>query len=239
LGYSISPLSADQTESSAISAKHVGIKVGYINAAFPFGSTNVMPIALAMKAAGVNGFTASTDPNTAYALLAALKNLGVHLKASLLYTGYGADVANQANVAQQQAIQGTSFVNPFEVIEQNTAATKQFAADLTSAGVKGLPTGAEYDGYEAVGMLLQGLKGAGSNPTQASLVASLSKIHNWSALGMWGDRTLNINNRTAVTGTAANCIWVAKLRGKGFNIVPNAVPLCGKPIPGVSVSPPA
>jgi branched-chain amino acid transport system substrate-binding protein len=138
-----------------------GIKVGYVNAAFPFGSTNVAPIALAMKAAGINGFTAATDPNTAYALLAALKNLGVHLKAVLLYTGYGRDVTNQASPAEQQAAQGVSFENPYEVMEQNTPATKQFAADLKSAGIKGLPTQSEYNGYESVGMLLQGLKAAG------------------------------------------------------------------------------
>ena len=94
--------------------------------------------------------------------------MGVHLKASLLFTGYGGSVTDQASPAEQQAAQGVSFENPYEVMEQNTSATKQFAADLKSAGVEGLPTQAEYDGYEAVGLLLQGLEAAGSNPTQAS-----------------------------------------------------------------------
>ena len=238
IGYDIAPSSAEAAEAAAASAQHAGIKVGYLNAAFPFGSTNVQPIALAMKAAGINGFTAATDPNTAYALLSALKNLGVHLKASLLFTGYGASVTDQASPAEQQAAQGVSFENPYEVMEQNTSATKQFAADLKSAGVDGLPTQAEYDGYEAVGLLLQGLEAAGSKPTQASLIASLSKIHNWAALGMWGGRTLDINNRTSIIGGVDNCIWVAKLEGKRFVVVPGAAPLCGKAIPGVSVSPP-
>jgi len=238
IGYNISPESADSTEGSAVSVKQEGIKVGYLNAAFPFGSTNVQPIALAMKAAGVNGFTAAIDPNSAYALIVALKNLGVHLKATLLGTGYGGDVVNQATPAQAQAAQGVSFVNPFEIMEQNTPATKQFAADLKSAGVKGLPTSAEYNGYESVGLLLQGLKGAGSNPTSASLLSSLSKIHNWNALGMWGGRTMNINNRTSIVSGVDNCIWVAKLVGKGFDLVPGADPVCGKTVPGVSVSPP-
>jgi ABC-type branched-subunit amino acid transport system substrate-binding protein len=238
IGYDIAPSSAEAAEAAAASAEHAGIKVGYLNAAFPFGSTNVQPVALAMKAAGINGFTAATDVNTAYALLAALKNLGVHLKASLLYTGYGGDVTNQATPEEQQAALGVSFENPYEVMEQNTPATKQFAADLKSAGIKGLPTQAEYDAYESVGLLLQGLKGAGGNPTQASLIASLSKIHNWSALGMWGGRTLDINNRTSIIGGVDNCMWIAKLEAKGFVVVPGAAPICGKPVPGVSVSPP-
>ncbi len=238
IGYDIAPSSAEAAEGAAASAQHAGIKVGYLNAAFPFGSTNVQPIALAMKAAGVNGFTAATDANTAYALLAALKNLGVHLKAALLYTGYGGDVTNQASPAERQAAQGVSFENPYEVMEQNTSATKQFAADLKSAGIKGLPTQAGYDGYESVGLLLQGLKGAGNNPTSASLIASLSKIHNWNALGMWGGRTLDINNRTSIIGGVDNCMWIAKLEANGYVEVPGAAPICGKPVAGVSVSPP-
>ena len=102
-------------------------------------------------------------------MLAALKNLGVHLKASLLYTGYGGDVTNQASSGGAASGSRSLFENPYEVMEQNTPATKQFAADLKSAGVKGLPTQAGYDGYESVGLLLQGLKGAGYNPTPPRL----------------------------------------------------------------------
>jgi ABC-type branched-subunit amino acid transport system substrate-binding protein len=74
----------------ADSAKAAGIKIGYLNASFAFGSTNVQPVALAMKAAGVDGATASVDPNTSYALITALRQAGVDLKAFLLPTGYGA-----------------------------------------------------------------------------------------------------------------------------------------------------
>ena len=236
IGYSISPSSAEAAEGAAVAAKHEGLKVGYLNAAFPFGSTNVEPEALAMKAAGVNGFTMATDANTAFALLAALKNLGVHLKAVLLLTGYGGDVTSQASPAEKLAAQGVSFLNPYEIMEVNTPATKQFAADLKSAGIKGLPTEAEYNGYVSVGLLLEGLKAAGKNPTQASLISALSKVHDYDGLGLFGSHPIDIANRTTYSG---GCDWVGKLEGTKFDLIPGAEPICGKTIPGVTVSPPA
>src|SRR5947208_1966700 len=62
LGYGISPLSAENAKGSAESARRGGLGVGYVNSNFPFGSTDVAPIALGMKKGGVDGFTAATDP---------------------------------------------------------------------------------------------------------------------------------------------------------------------------------
>ena len=236
VGYAISPSSAESAEGAAVSAQHAGIKVGYVNAAFPFGSTNVAPIALAMKAAGINGLTMSTDPNTAYALIDQLKLDGVKLKAVLLATGYGSDVTAQASPAEAQAAQGVSFEDPYEVMEVNTPATKQFAADIKAAGLKGLPTESMYNAYVAVGMLMQALKTAGKSPTNAELVAALTKIHTWNALGLFGSHPIDLANRTDYSG---GCFWIGKLEGKNFDLVPGAEPLCGKTIPGATVSPPA
>ena len=235
VGYAISPSSAESAESAAKSAEHAGIKVGYLNAAFPFGSTNVQPIALAMKSAGVNGLSMSTDPNTALALIAALKNLGVNLKGVLLATGYGGDVTTQASAGERNAAQGVSFENPYEIMELNTSATKQFAADLKSAGIHGLPTQSEYNGYVAVGLLLQGLKSAGNKPTQASVIKALQKVNAFTALGLFDSHPVNINNRTTYSG---GCFWVGKLVGSKFALVPGAEPHCGTTIPGETVSPP-
>jgi len=63
LGYGISPSSAQAAKATGVSAQAVGLPVGYINSNFAFGSTNVAPIALAMKNANVQGLTTATDPN--------------------------------------------------------------------------------------------------------------------------------------------------------------------------------
>jgi branched-chain amino acid transport system substrate-binding protein len=62
LGYSISPSSSLTAKSTAASAEHYGIKVGYLNPQFPFGGTNTGPAVLAMKQAGVNGSKGPSRP---------------------------------------------------------------------------------------------------------------------------------------------------------------------------------
>ncbi len=69
LGYAISPISAEAALAAGVSAQAAGLKAGYVNANFPFGSTNVQPIALGMKSAGVDGVAATVDPNTGFALI--------------------------------------------------------------------------------------------------------------------------------------------------------------------------
>ena len=89
LGYSISPSSAEAAKSAVVSAEVAGLKAPYINAQFPFGGTNVQPVALEMKADGVDGVTAPIDANTSFALITALRQVGDPLKVALLATGYG------------------------------------------------------------------------------------------------------------------------------------------------------
>jgi ABC-type branched-subunit amino acid transport system substrate-binding protein len=92
LGYGVSPVSAEGAASGAASAEVAGLKVGYLNGKFPFGSTDVGPEVLAMKAAGIDGLYPTVDPNTGFALITGLRNQGVDLKAALPPTGYGGDL---------------------------------------------------------------------------------------------------------------------------------------------------
>ncbi len=227
IGYSVSPSSAGAARAATASAQAAGLKSGYLNANFPFGSTNVAPDAIAMKNNGVDAFTATVDPNTAFAFVTGLRQQGVNLKVSLFPTGYGGDLF-QAGPNAQQTAQNVSFGLSFEPVEMHTAATQQFQSDLAAAGVKGEPTYSEYNGYLSVGLLVQGLKAAGSNPTHASLISALSGIHNWNALGLWGGRTLDINNRNPTTQGVDNCLWVTKFVGNSFHLIPGADPICGK-----------
>jgi branched-chain amino acid transport system substrate-binding protein len=115
----------------------------------------------------------------------------------------------------------------------NTPATQQLVNDLKAAGVTGEPTYAEYNGYLSVGLLVRGLKAAGSKPTAASLTSALSSIRSWDALGLFGGHNIDLNNRTDYPG---GCVWVVKLVGSSFELVPGADPICGSLVPGVTVS---
>jgi ABC-type branched-subunit amino acid transport system substrate-binding protein len=230
LGYSVSPSSADSALSGAKAAVAAGLKSGYVNAAFPFGSTNVQPIALAMKAAGVDAFYASVDPNTGFSLITALRQSGVDLKAAVLPDGYGADTL-QAGPGALAAAQNVYFTLGFEPAAMGTPATKQFVADLATAGTTGVPTYGEYNGYVSIGLLLQALTASGGNTTSAALQSALSGITSFTALGLYGGRAININDRTDILSTSL-CTYVTKLVGTDFQLVPGADPICGTVLPG-------
>jgi len=238
LGYSISPQSADSAEATAASAEAAGLTAPYLNASFQFGSTNVQPIALAMKSAGVDGMTASVDPNTGLLLVTALRQAGANIKVAVLPTGYGGDL-EQAGPNALASAQNVYFLSTFEPIEMHTSATQTFQQYAQGAGITGDPTYAEYDGYASVAMLVQALQSAGSNPTQAKVLSSLSSIHNFNAAGLLGTHTVDLGKRIGLPAGPDSCEYFTKLAGSTFHLVPGADPLCGSLIPGKTVSPPS
>jgi branched-chain amino acid transport system substrate-binding protein len=225
VGYGIAS-SANAAKAFARSAQDEGLKLGYLNTNFPLASTNVEPVAFAMKDAGVDAFAAPLASNAALGILVALQQVGVNLKASILLTGYGGDLA-QAGPGALRNEQGAYFEVPFEPVELHTSATEQFSADLKAVGVTSDPTFAEYQGYTSLDMLVQGLKNAGSKPTQASVIAGLDGLKAYDAAGLLGTHTFNVGARAGVSAGVDNCLWVTKLVGSNFDLVPGMEPICG------------
>ncbi len=233
LGYSVSPSSAAAARAAEVSAAQQGINTGYLNDSFPFGSTNVQPIALAMKSAGVNGMVSDTDSNTVFALVAALKEVGVNLKVALLPTGGGGDLLN-AGQAAIQAAQGDYFLSYFEPVEMHTAATEKLASALAKyAGIHVDPTFAQYLAYLSVLGLVQGLQGDGGNTSSSALIKSLASITDYTAQGLWGG-IQSVDWGTRPMGSKS-CYWMTQISGTTFHLVPGADPICGYIIPGKSV----
>jgi ABC-type branched-subunit amino acid transport system substrate-binding protein len=233
LGYSISPSSADTAKGNAISAQLAGLKVGYLNANFPFGGTNVGPAALAIKAAGSDGLITSIEQNTEFALVQALRNEGAPIKVVLNATGYGADLAGGGPGATQIA-QGQYFLTATEPMEMNTTATQQAAADFQKyGGITGDPTFGQYQGLLSIAALVQGLKAAGSNPTQASFINAMNKITNFTGLGLYGNHSVDFSlaNRGKVEG-ADDCDFITQYSGSSFHLVNGMEPICGITVPG-------
>ncbi len=235
LGYGVSPSSSEAAKGAAASAQSVGLKVGYVNGNFPFGSTNVQPVALAMKSARIDGFFGVVDPNTGLNLVAALRDVGVTLKAGLLPTGYGGDIT-QGGPGGIQKAQGLYFLSSFQPVELHTAATTTFQSDLRQAGVGTEPTYAEYAAYAAMIMLTEGLKAAGKNPTHASLISALSGIHDFTAGGLLPEK-IDLSQRSGAPPPGVpGCAYITKLVGSRFQPVSGASPLCGYLVPGKTVS---
>jgi ABC-type branched-subunit amino acid transport system substrate-binding protein len=235
VGYAISPSSSDTAKSNAVSAELAGIKVGYLNTNLPLGTTDVEPIAIAMKNAGVDSLEAPITTNTAFAIVTAMRNLGDPLKVVLNSTGYGGDLVQGGQGAQQVA-QGQYFLSGFEPVEMNTSATQQFVSYLKEAGVTGAPAEAQYYGYMSVDAFVQGLKVAGSNPSQASFINAMLGITNFNGVGLYGSHSVSfaLDTRGQVSG-ADNCIWNTQYKGTTFNLVPGQDPICGETVPGKTV----
>jgi branched-chain amino acid transport system substrate-binding protein len=210
-----------------------GLKDGYLNTQVPIGSTDVGAIALAMQKAGVNGIYVPVVNSTGFALVAALKQLGVHLKVAMLATGYGGDLL--ADSAAVQAGQGFMFSSVGQPIEANTSATQKMAAALAKAGVTGTPTFAEQESYIATAAIVAGLKAAGANPTQKSFMTALRGIHNFNADGLLSPGEVNFSNFSQIGagGGAAGCIFAAQLEGTKF-IPVQGTPVCGHTVPGLT-----
>jgi branched-chain amino acid transport system substrate-binding protein len=234
LGYSISPSSAKSAKGAALSVEQYGIKVGYLNAEFPFGGTNTGPAVLAMKSAGINGFSGAVQTNTVFAIINGLRDAGVTNVKSLMATGYGGDLV-QGGPGAVQSAQGVYFLTSFEPVEMKTDATKQIQSDLQHyAGVPtGVPTFAEYQGYVSIDLFVQGLKAAGANPTQASLINALLGMTAYNGAGLWGTHTLSfaMADRGQASGIQ-NCWWITQFQGETFHLVSGMTPLCGKVLPG-------
>jgi ABC-type branched-subunit amino acid transport system substrate-binding protein len=224
LGFGISPSSADVAKSYGISAQDAGLKAGYVNANVPFGSTNVTPLVLAMKSAGIDSIYPVTTPNTALAVIVGLRQQGVDLKVPFLAETEG-DLIAGGPAAMQQA-KGTYSTNLYEPPEMNTAATKEIASYLKSAAhVSTPPTLNEYMAYLSIDALVQGLKKTGANPTQASFIQAMEGITNYTGRGLLGSP---ISFAPSGRGDIVPCTFVDEWTGSAFQLALGGQPYCGK-----------
>ncbi len=228
IGYGISPSAADTTKADAVAAQDAGLKAGYVNANVPFGSTNVEPLVLAMKAAGIDSFFPVTDTNTGLAAIVGLRQAGVNLKVAFLAEGEGDLLA--AGPATEQQAKGVYFPGAYEPVQMNTAATKAFQAALKKyAGVTAPPSLNQYFSYLSIDGIVQGLKLAGPNPTQAKFIQAMLGITKYDALGLLGNHPLSF--AMADRGQAAGsplCQYLTRWNGTSFDLVPGADPICGQ-----------
>ncbi len=236
IGYSISPSSAETAKSYAVSAQLAGLKAGYVDANVPFGSTNVGPLVLAMKAAKIDAFYPLTETSTGLAAIVGLRQQGVDLKAAFLPEEEG-DLLASGPATEAQA-KGVYMGYDYEPVQMDTPATRTFQAALAKyAGVTTDPTANEYLGYLSIDALVDGLKAAGPHPTQASLIQAMLGMTHYNAAGLVGSHSISfaMAGRGSVTG-ADNCGYLVLWNGAQFKLVPGADPICGTTVPGKTVS---
>jgi ABC-type branched-subunit amino acid transport system substrate-binding protein len=237
IGLGVSPAAGESAEGAAVSAQMAGIKVGYLNANFPFGSTNVQPEALAMKDAAVNGLYAAVNVNTEFAMVEALNLVGVKVKAQFPISD-GDLLSSGPNAAR--AAQGQYFTLGWEPLEMHTPATERFGAALQRYGGTSAPTLYDYGGYVTGDLFVTGLKAAGGHPTQAQFVNAMLGIRSYNAAGLLGTHTIGMAmDQRGLTSEFTTCQWVTQYSGSTFHPVAGALPVCGTTVPGKTVKPPS
>jgi branched-chain amino acid transport system substrate-binding protein len=233
-GYASSPSSTAAATGFYLSAKVVGLTQGYLNTTIPFGSVNVTPIALQMKADNINGVYLPLDDNTNFAILTAAKQAGVNIKVAISATGYGQALLDDPTAVADA--QGDYFPPPGVPVELKTPATKAFQAALAKyAHFKGIPSFDYYEGWTGADLMIKGIELAGKHPTQQSFITNLHKVSNYNAGGLEGSANLTLK----AFGTAPQtlCGWETKLVGKKFVPVPaNGTKVCGTLIPNSNQS---
>ncbi len=184
VAYGASPsstASANLTQQYAVPSQ--GMEAAYSNTSVDFGSTDVGPIVLGMKNAGIDGAYLPLVASSDFAILDGLAQNGVKLKGVYLPTGYGQDLLDSPTVKSL----GPSevFASAWQPVELKTKATKQFQADLKKyAGVTGVPDFGDYTGYTTCELMILGLQHAGTTPTREGFVSGLRKLGSYDAAGL-------------------------------------------------------
>ncbi|MCU1655651.1 MAG: Extracellular ligand-binding receptor, partial [Pseudonocardiales bacterium] len=170
-----------------------GLKGSPVNTSIPYGGTDIGPIALQMKAAGVDGIELSESPNTAYALVARLKQLGVKLKVALLAIGYGSDTLSSASTAA--AAQGFAFTSQGAPVELTSSpGAQKMKAVLVAGGITGAPTYAEQTAYEDVQALVAGFAAAAkSNASRTEFMTALRGVKDFDAAGVFAPAKIDFS----------------------------------------------
>jgi branched-chain amino acid transport system substrate-binding protein len=228
-----SPSAVAAAKNLAASAKAAGLKATYVNTTIPFTQLGGFgSIVQQMKQENVDGIFIAMEPTAAFALLEAMKQAGMHVKAYLMTLAPPAAVFQNPQAAT--AAQGMWVPSHWVPVGSHTPATEAFLAALrTYAHQSTAPDENEYDGWAAASALIKGLQVAGKNPTRASFMTGLRAVTSFTADGL----LVSPENMKASFGTIAegpgpapgDCYWYSQYKGTSW--VPDQQPVCGGLVP--------
>ncbi len=229
-GYGVSPLSADEAIGAAESFQRAGGRVGVEDTSVPFGSVDFTSEGLIAKENHVNAILPTMDDDSDFALVTALKQEGVKLKAVLLSTGYEPSIVHSPEWSSLQGAYFLSLARPFSL---PNAGTEQMAAALTKyAGF----TKSEFPSYGqdlswlGCDLMIEGLQRAGQNPSRASVVKALRGIKSYNGNGLL---PITINYSAVFGHDLPQCAWVLRAQKSGFVPI-SSKPFCGTDYAGTS-----
>jgi branched-chain amino acid transport system substrate-binding protein len=232
-GYGVSPSSSRSAIATVRSVVHAGGQQGVLDISVPFGSVAFGPEALAAKAANITGLYAGMVDSSNFAMATAMKQAGVKLKAVVFPTGYEPTAPKSP---AWQELQGDYFDTEFRPFAAPDAGTKAMQAALEKYdhfSKTQFPTLNEYEAWAGADLMIQGLEGAGKNPTSAKVITTLRSIKSYNAKGLLPvpfDYSTNFGHDTSPA-----CGWYLRAEQSGFALV-STKPFCGTDIPGTQTA---
>ena len=179
------PGSVASTETfMAYAPQSVGMDAVYSNTALDLGTTDVGSPVLGAKQAGADAVYMPITSSTVVAIMQALQQNNVDVKAAIGATGYGQDLLDSpaASTLGPNDVFGTSTVP----VELKTKATKQFQADLKKyADFTGVPGYGQYTGYVTGDLTVLGLQSAGKNLTRQGFLDAIRKHGEYDGAGLF------------------------------------------------------
>jgi branched-chain amino acid transport system substrate-binding protein len=231
-GYSIAPLSAASARGSAASFHDAGGKIGVDDTSVPLDTTDFTAKALVAKQQGVNAIVPSLQNNSNFALVTALDQAGVKLKATLFPTGYDPAVIHSPVWTSVQGDYFVSLFRPFQVpntgTEQEQAALERYAS-FTKAQ---FPTYSQTEAWLGADLMIKGLQMAGANPSRAAVIKDMRSIKAYNGNGLL---PVTINYSTIFGHDPPSCGWVLKAERSGFVPI-STQPSCGHDVPGTTTT---
>ena len=229
-GYGVSPLSEEEAIGAAQSFQRAGGKIGVEDTSVPFGGVDFTAEALIAKQDHVNAILPTMDGASDFALMTALEQAGVKLKAVLLSVGYEPDVINSPAWSSLQGAYFLSLSRPFSL---PNAGTEQMAAALTKYEhftKSEFPSYGQDLSWLGCDLMINGLQRAGQNPTRAGVIKALRSIKSYNGNGLL---PITINYSTVFGHDLPQCAWVLRADKSGFVPI-SSKPFCGTDYPGTS-----
>jgi ABC-type branched-subunit amino acid transport system substrate-binding protein len=216
LGYSISPSSTAAAKSFAQNAAPaLGLKSVYLNTTIDFGTTDVSPLVLGIKASGADGAFYAMDAETNLAISQGLVQNGVKMKAEILGAGYGQALLDEPVAAA--ITPDVIFSQAWAPVEANTKATKQLQADLKKYGdYTGVPDAGVYNGYVDCDLAILGLRQQGKTLDQATYSDDLRKLGHFNPGDGLGCQDNDITAEHYGQAPATGCTWASQLKNGKF-----------------------
>lgn len=236
LGYSVSPASSESAQAVGISVTEAGLKAGYVNGAFPFGGTNVQPVAIRDEVGRHRRLCFRDRPQhlvrAAHRPQAGGGQREGRRPPDRLRRGPRAG-------GPQRDPGGPGRLLPLDLRAGRDAhrGNPAVPADALEGRGHPRPDVRGVRGLHVRGALPRRPEGGRRRPdVQPAGQRVLAGLKAFNAAGLLGSHTLDMGQRTGIVNGPGNCFYMTKASGGSFLLVQGADPICGTVIPGKTVS---